>query len=138
MRPLRALQLSLAGLFLANTAMSADDCQPESWKAAALHAGRINCRDGVTTESKVDSNTCALLASKNRLSMKAFFDLNPRLGGDCQSILPDTMYCVNGCEFHYYWYGDAQRTSTKNSLKFRSQFAHTTVCVALIMETRRA
>ncbi|KAI8654435.1 LysM domain-containing protein [Fusarium keratoplasticum] len=96
MRPLRALRLSLAGLFLANTAMSADDCQPESWKAAALHAGRINCRDGVTTESKVDSNTCALLASKNRLSMKAFFDLNPRLGGDCQSILPDTMYCVNG------------------------------------------
>lgn len=115
MGPLWALRLSLVGFFLANTAISADDCQPETWKAAALQVGRINCRDGVTTGSKVDSNTCALLASKNRLTTKAFFDLNPRLGGNCQSILPDTMYCIDGCEFHYHQYGDAWRTSTNNS-----------------------
>ncbi|KAH7153577.1 hypothetical protein EDB81DRAFT_791627 [Dactylonectria macrodidyma] len=98
MGPFQAVRLTAAALFIANGAVLADECQPEVWKLRILGPGEINCRLGTTTGLQVDSNTCASIANKYHITVDTFLDLNPRLGSNCESIQPDTMYCVEG--FH--------------------------------------
>ncbi|KAH7123362.1 hypothetical protein B0J13DRAFT_455887 [Dactylonectria estremocensis] len=98
MGPLQAVRLALATLLVINSAVSADECQPETWRLRALRPGDINCRLSTVTEPKVDSKTCAFLANKYHTTVDTFLDLNPGLDRDCDSIEPDTRYCVEGCK----------------------------------------
>ncbi|KAH7115442.1 hypothetical protein B0J13DRAFT_459720 [Dactylonectria estremocensis] len=96
MGPLQAVRLALATLLVVNSAVSADECQPETWRLRTLRPGDINCRLSTVTEPQVNSTTCAFLANKYHTTVDTFLDLNPGL--DCDSIEPDTRYCVEG--FH--------------------------------------
>lgn len=96
MGPLQAVRLALATLLVVNNAVSADECQPETWRLRTLRPGDINCRLSTVTEPQVNSTTCAVLANKYHTTVDTFLDLNPGL--DCDSIEPDTRYCVEGCK----------------------------------------
>lgn len=51
------------------------------------------------TGSNVDLKTCATIAKKYEITLDTFYDLNPRLKGDCKNILPDIRYCLEGYKF---------------------------------------
>ncbi|KAL3605126.1 hypothetical protein FPOAC2_00068 [Fusarium poae] len=90
------VQLSLIGLALVSSAIAADECQPSTWRARVMETGGINCRFSTKTGSKIDSETCATIAKEYEITVDTFYELNPRLKGDCKNILPNIRYCVEG------------------------------------------
>jgi hypothetical protein len=68
-----------------------------------LRVGDINCRMSEVSGPKADAKTCASMAKKWDITVEKFYDLNPRLKGDCNNVLPNTRYCVDGCEFIFDW-----------------------------------
>ncbi|KAG8668223.1 hypothetical protein FPOAC1_007600 [Fusarium poae] len=97
MGPSWLVHLSLLGLSLVSPAVSKDECQPSTWKlSSALRVGDINCRMSQVAGPKADVNTCATMARKWDITIDKFYDLNPRLNGDCKNILPNIRYCVDG------------------------------------------
>jgi hypothetical protein len=77
----------------------ADECQPETWRMAALSSsGSINCRMSEVTGAKVDSKTCATLAKKWDITVEKLYELNPRLEDSCDNVRPKIRYCVDGCK----------------------------------------
>ncbi|RBR24696.1 uncharacterized protein FIESC28_02469 [Fusarium coffeatum] len=75
----------------------ADECQPETWRMAALSSsGSINCRMSEVSGAKVDPKTCATLAKKWDISVEKFYELNPRLEDSCENVRPKIRYCVDG------------------------------------------
>lgn len=93
------VHLSVVGLALLAPVIAADECQPSTWQARVMETGGINCRFSTKTGSKVDDKTCATIAKKYEITLDTFYDLNPRLKGDCKNILSDIRYCVEGCRF---------------------------------------
>lgn len=68
-------------------------------KGADVTVGEVNCRYTANTRN-MDLNhcTCTALAIRYRITIEAFFTLNPGLHGDCRNIQADTDYCVRGCK----------------------------------------
>jgi hypothetical protein len=60
--------------------------------------GDIVCRYESTTKSEVNYYTCTELALKYSITVEKFFLLNPSVDRDCDTIKPDTVYCVDGCK----------------------------------------
>ncbi|GKU09595.1 unnamed protein product, partial [Fusarium langsethiae] len=78
-------------------AVSKDECQPSTWKLrSALRVGDINCRMSQVAGPKPGANICASMAEKWDITIEKFYDFNPRLNGDCNNILPNIRYCVDG------------------------------------------
>jgi hypothetical protein len=59
--------------------------------------GDIVCRYESTTKSAVNYYTCTELALKYSITVEKFFLLNPSVDPDCDTIKPNTVYCVDGC-----------------------------------------
>lgn len=66
--------------------------------------GEINCRYSSTTTSNVNCYTCCQMAKKYKITIEAFFILNPNLTRDCKNIKPNTEYCVAGRKSHISLY----------------------------------
>jgi hypothetical protein len=66
---------------------------------AASSSGEINCRYEATTPSEVNYYTCHELATKYSITIEKFFQLNPAVDKDCNTIKPGTVYCVAGCRY---------------------------------------
>lgn len=64
---------------------------------AASAPGEIVCRFDATTTSSVNYYTCQELAIKYSITVDKLLELNPTLDKDCDTIQPDTVYCVAGC-----------------------------------------
>jgi hypothetical protein len=104
-------------------AVSADDCVPWTWawnaaarraaptaqlgpretttpyvRAETVNPGEINCRNWAPTYSNVGYWTCSQLADTFGITLDLFWILNPDLAPDCDGILPNTEYCVDGCK----------------------------------------
>jgi len=60
--------------------------------------GDVVCRYETNTLSEVNYYTCTELALKYSITVKKFFELNPSVDKDCNTIKPDTKYCVAGCK----------------------------------------
>lgn len=60
--------------------------------------GDIVCHYTTVSPSAVNYYTCFDLASKYEITIEKFFLLNPSVDVDCDTIDPETEYCVRGCE----------------------------------------
>lgn len=60
--------------------------------------GDIVCRYETTTLAEVNYYTCTELALKYSITVEKFFQLNPSVDKNCDTIQPRTNYCVAGCE----------------------------------------
>jgi hypothetical protein len=60
--------------------------------------GDVVCRYETTTLSEVNYYTCTELANKYSISVEKFFQLNPSVDKECDTIKPNTNYCVAGCK----------------------------------------
>ncbi|KAF1952996.1 hypothetical protein CC80DRAFT_420995 [Byssothecium circinans] len=58
--------------------------------------GDIVCRYETTTQGDVNYYTCTELALKYLITVEKFFELNPTVDKDCDTIKPNTVYCVKG------------------------------------------
>lgn len=94
MQSWRFLLFLLARPFLPG--VKSDDCQPHQWKR---DVGDIVCRYWATSPAEVNYYTCTQLALKYEETVEDFFFLNPTMDRDCETIQPNTDYCVRGCQF---------------------------------------
>jgi hypothetical protein len=62
-------------------------------------ANDVVCRYTTTTESSVNYYTCTELSDYYGITLDKFFLLNPSLDPACDTIKPDTEYCLAGCVF---------------------------------------
>ena len=60
--------------------------------------GDVVCRYETTTLEQVNYYTCTELALKYSIDVEKFFELNPSVDRDCDTIKPNTKYCVAGCK----------------------------------------
>ena len=60
--------------------------------------GDVVCRYETTTLGEVNYYTCTELARKYSISVEKFFALNPSVDKNCETIKPNTNYCVAGCK----------------------------------------
>jgi hypothetical protein len=60
--------------------------------------GDVVCRYETTTLGEVNYYTCIALARKYSISVEKFFALNPSVDKNCETIKPNTNYCVAGCK----------------------------------------
>ncbi|KAH7037563.1 uncharacterized protein B0I36DRAFT_345658 [Microdochium trichocladiopsis] len=59
--------------------------------------GEVNCRYSGWSGSQVDASTCAQLATKYKVGLDKFFELNrSRVSAGCGDIKPQTEYCMAG------------------------------------------
>ncbi|KAF3807738.1 hypothetical protein GCG54_00007471 [Colletotrichum gloeosporioides] len=83
-------------LLTSKLSLAADECQPWTWKRDVEAAGDIVCRYDATTSSTVNYYTCTEISLQYSISVEKFFLLNPDLDRDCETIKPNTTYCVRG------------------------------------------
>lgn len=60
--------------------------------------GDVVCRYETTTLAEVNYYTCTELALKYSITVEKFFELNPSVDKECDTIKPNTKYCVAGCK----------------------------------------
>jgi hypothetical protein len=65
---------------------------------AAVAPGEVVCRYNATTGSEVNYYTCTRLALEYQITVDKFFLLNPTVDKECETVQPNTDYCVRGCE----------------------------------------
>lgn len=65
--------------------------------------GDVVCRYTTKTSSSVDYYTCTELSQYYGISLDTFYKLNPSIDRACDTIKPDTEYCVDGCKSTYYY-----------------------------------
>ncbi|PVI00003.1 carbohydrate-binding module family 50 protein [Periconia macrospinosa] len=58
--------------------------------------GDIVCRYEATTPAQVNYYTCTELSLKYFITVDKFFELNPSVDKDCETIKPNAVYCVKG------------------------------------------
>ncbi|KAL2066964.1 hypothetical protein VTL71DRAFT_1388 [Oculimacula yallundae] len=117
--------LAIAAFFLIALfpTVSADDCVPWTWswrsgarvgivddavtsplraavntyqRAATIEPGDVNCRSWTQTYDEVGYWSCSQLADDYGITLDKFWILNPTLAPDCEAIMPNTEYCVDG------------------------------------------
>ncbi len=62
--------------------------------------GEVVCRYETKTLGEVNYYTCTDLARKYSITVEKFFTLNPSVDKDCNTIKPNTNYCVAGCKLY--------------------------------------
>ena len=60
--------------------------------------GDVVCRYETTTLQEVNYYTCTELARKYSITVEKFLTLNPSVNQNCDTIKPNTKYCVAGCK----------------------------------------
>lgn len=63
-----------------------------------LKPGDVNCRGWDDAPKEITYYTCQELAERHRITVDAFYILNPELKGDCKNVQPKHEYCVKGCK----------------------------------------
>lgn len=96
------LAISLGALLsLSGTVVADDECQPYQWRTARTkrpEAGDVVCRYDATAGPDANYFMCKEMADRYQTTVESIVGLNPELGKDCQSMEPNTAYCVKGCK----------------------------------------
>lgn len=67
-------------------------------KPGGFQPGDLVCRSWTWGEERVDRGSCAKLAEMYDLTLERFFFLNPELDEACETVRPNTEYCIAGCK----------------------------------------